>query len=761
MVDYTKLKQELIGLLIFIFLVISLIQFIPLSYAQTNGESISFSSNLGFNEYSEIEGTKENTSIVKIELPEANWTVTDIQINFSDISLGSEIKTIENSETALDLVENKNPSFRTFALGTQLEILEATEIFGVYIKGYKTPQATETIQFQIQGYDEGNQSPNNTIYRSIDLNISLTLDWYYQDFSSEAITLPIGNYSLVMNGTNLPVDTEAKYYWAMDDSDPQIPYLHTSSYITSWTTGAINTSFLVRLNQKVARSYFPLELNMSAEIDGDIYEVINGSTIGKGSLEIANLDYFFEETNLSIQIKINRSLILNFNYNYSIKLRNDFVTVSSAKIEESYNLWSMSPLISRVSQYYYVQFNFPNNWYNFTIYQKVSSSWENLTSLVNIDMINKTITIPNSTIEDGTEWEIEANSPNINLNIQMTNTDWKRGDELEFSVESPINQGNLTFIVIKPSGKPELIKIEESVSGLIFFSFEIPSNWTEGSYSANIYWNNQTDIGMKSQEFQIFIPPIPFTLEPWMIFTIIFGIAGISLASAISYRALKKLRIKQIERKQKLYNSCIDILNLDYIMVTDKKSGLNVYTQNFTEKEIDAALISGFLQAIHSFGIELIKVEDQSQTIKLEYKDSIVLMSEFVNIRLILIMKESPSRFFLYAIEELAYDIYRNYGDLIDSFNGDVKPFHSIENLLKQHLNVSFIYPLRITKIEKLEKVRITQNERSFINKAVTLMKTNNRDYFLIKSLLPGKECSPRDVEIVISLMEKKVFQLP
>ncbi|MFX0030796.1 MAG: hypothetical protein ACFE8B_16405, partial [Candidatus Hermodarchaeota archaeon] len=314
---------------------------------------------------------------------------------------------------------------------------------------------------------------------------------------------------------------------------------------------------------------------------------------------------------------------------------------------------------------------------------------------------------------------------------------------------------------IKPSGKPELIKIEESVSGLIFFSFEIPSNWTEGSYSANIYWNNQTDIGMKSQEFQIFIPPIPFTLEPWMIFTIIFGIAGISLASAISYRALKKLRIKQIERKQKLYNSCIDILNLDYIMVTDKKSGLNVYTQNFTEKEIDAALISGFLQAIHSFGIELIKVEDQSQTIKLEYKDSIVLMSEFVNIRLILIMKESPSRFFLYAIEELAYDIYRNYGDLIDSFNGDVKPFHSIENLLKQHLNVSFIYPLRITKIEKLEKVRITQNERSFINKAVTLMKTNNRDYFLIKSLLPGKECSPRDVEIVISLMEKKVFQLP
>ncbi|MFX0083693.1 MAG: hypothetical protein ACFE94_18235, partial [Candidatus Hodarchaeota archaeon] len=188
--------------------------------------------------------------------------------------------------------------------------------------------------------------------------------------------------------------------------------------------------------------------------------------------------------------------------------------------------------------------------------------------------------------------------------------------------------------------------------------------------------------------------------------------------------------------------------------------GLNVYIQNFSEKKIEASLISGFLQAIHSFGIELIKVEDQSQTIKLEYKDSIILMSEFVNIRIIMIMKESPSRFFLYALEDLAYDIYKNFGGLIDTFDGDVKPFKSIEILLKQHLNVSFIYPLRIAKIEKLKKIRITQNERVYINKAVNLMKTTNLDYFFIKSLLPEEECNPKDIENLLSLMEKNVFQL-
>ena len=166
-------------------------------------------------------------------------------------------------------------------------------------------------------------------------------------------------------------------------------------------------------------------------------------------------------------------------------------------------------------------------------------------------------------------------------------------------------------------------------------------NPQKGIYKAFVYLCNGTDAGIQSEQFEISIPPVPFKMEPWMIFVIILITVAISGAGIISYRTIKSMRSKQFEKKQKLYDSCIDILNLDYIMVTDKKSGLNVYSQNLSEKTIDATLISGFLQAIHSFGIELIKVEDQSQTIKLEYKDSIILMSEFVNIRLILIMKKN------------------------------------------------------------------------------------------------------------------------
>ena len=759
MVDYYKLKRELIVLIIFMFLSIGLFQFIPFSNAQTNGEPISISTSLTFNEYSEIEGIKENISGVNIQFPEVNWTIADIQINFSAISLNNEVRIIEETETGVwGTILNKNPSIRTFALSTQLEILEVTEILGVHIKGYKTEQASETIKFQIQGYDEGNNVPNNTIYRSIDFNISTTPAWHYQDFSSDSLTLPVGNYSLVMNGTNLPVNVDARYFWAMDDSDPQIPLLHTSSYKTSWSPGTVNTSFLCKINQSVDRSYFPSDINMSAEINGDNYEIINGSTIGTGSLEIVEINYFFNETNFNIPINISESITLKFNYNYKISLKNDFTTESEiVEIEESTNYWSMVPIFNRISSNYFVQFDFPQNWYNFTIFRILSETRENVTSLVNIDMSNKSISIPNATIEDGAEWEIKANSPNIDLTLNFP-PKVEAGKLLEISVDAPSTQGNCSFVIVKPiTGKAELIEIQEAVSGEIFFSFLIPTNWSSGSYIGEIYWNNETDVGMKYTEFKI--PSPPFTWEPWMIFVIVLGTAGISVLSFVSYRTIKNIRNKQFEKKQKIYNSCMDVLHLDYIMVSDKKSGLNVYKQNFSEKIIDAALISGFLQAIHSFGIELIKVEDQSQTIKLEYKDSIVLMSEFVNVRLILIMKERPSRFFLYSLEDLAYDIYKNYGDMIDSFDGNVEPFKSIETLLKRHFEATFIYPLKIAQIDKLNKIRISQNERNYINKAVTLMKTKNVNHFYVRSLFTENECSPKDVETILELMEKKIFK--
>ena len=58
---------------------------------------------------------------------------------------------------------------------------------------------------------------------------------------------------------------------------------------------------------------------------------------------------------------------------------------------------------------------------------------------------------------------------------------------------------------------------------------------------------------------------------------------------------------------------------------------------------IDASLISVFFEAIRNFGIELTGTYTQSQTVKLEYQNSKIIMTEFKDFRIIFVMTENPS----------------------------------------------------------------------------------------------------------------------
>ncbi|MFX1317485.1 MAG: hypothetical protein ACFE9T_16605, partial [Promethearchaeota archaeon] len=179
-----------------------------------------------------------------------------------------------------------------------------------------------------------------------------------------------------------------------------------------------------------------------------------------------------------------------------------------------------------------------------------------------------------------------------------------------------------------------------------------------------------------------------------------------------------------------------------------------------TIKELNGTLISGFLQALSSFGIELMKVENQSQTIKLEYKNSIVLMSEFVNLRLILILKDNPSQYLVFSIEDLASDIYKNYGYLIDQFNGDVRQFKGIKDLLIKYLNISIIYPLKLVNIEKLEKIKTSLAEKAMIADVISIMNKKNTDTFYLKDIINEDTCNPKDFKIILKLIEKNILQV-
>ncbi|MBA7523120.1 hypothetical protein ES705_15243 [subsurface metagenome] len=749
-----KINQIITTLLVITSISLISIRIMPSLYAQGNGESEIFDLKFEIIEFSEKSETILNQRSINLEFPSSKWNVSNIRLNFTNIEIEKEMIEVETEDSGSKNLNKQKPGYAVQINVTEPLFISAVEIFGQL----GNPATTTNITVQINGYETGTNAPNSTVYGSTPINISSDLGWYIQTFSSPIYLSP-GNYFLILNGTAMTTADTGRYYWYYNDFNPNHPELYFSEYSIKWKDGEQGSPFLYKLYRKSGIKINPEDVNMTAEIFNESYVISNSLKPGTGNLSISNLNYSPDTENYTIAIRNNQSLELIFNVSYFVSMDNLLISQGSVLIEENKeNIWNLTPIITSASDNYRIEIHYPKSWHNIVIKRDMVD----ITSDINItfDSINNIIFIPNAVIIAGTDWAITANSPQINIGLNIPENQFEPDQELKFSLLEPVIPGNYTFILydslnFEVSRENKIVPPDSTI-----FSYNIPLNPQKGIYKAFVYLCNGTDAGVQYQEFQIIIPPIPFTIAPLMIILIVLILISVLIISIISYITIKKIRNQQAEKKQKLYNSCIDSLNLDYIMVSDKKSGLNVYTQNLSEKTIDATLISGFLQAIHSFGIELIKVEDQSQTIKLEYKDSIILMSEFVNIRLILIMKERPSRFFLYSIEELAYDIYKNYGNLIDTFNGDVKPFQPIEPLLKQHLNVSFVYPLRISQIEKLEKIRITQSERVYINKAVALMKTKNMNHFYIKSLLPGKECSPKDVETILNLIEKKIFQL-
>lgn len=711
---------------------------------------LSVNTKFEFLESSVNKGNYKNLSSFDFNLPSSSWSIKDINLNFSKVEFGSESKIIEDNPVN-SVAINKF----TDGLGVQLEILDPTIVYGIEIYGNNESSEGKSIYFQIRGYDDLTNAPNTQSYSpllNLNMTYSLTPTWHRQTFSTP-ISLPTGEYYILIDGAAIGNSPKSDYFWYFNDANPNNPNLYTSSYDGGpWTDGSQGAPFLYKLTQKLNSSVFPESINMTTQINGNFYKVSNGNAYGKGYLKKNNINFHPNDEFVSFKIKNNKTKSLNFNLDYILHISNVFNAKSSVVIRyNDSNDWIINPIIIRASNNHTVKFFFPKSWYNL----RIIKNNVDISADVIIDTMNNYLIIPNNTIENNAEWEIYANSPNTEFKINAPITEFKVGQELIFSITSPL-QGNYTFKLINPIDIVKYQIVRQIPLQSNTFSYPIPNNAIEGNYIAYVFWNNKTDVGVQSQVFFI-SANLPQTVP--QDFTIFLIIGSIIIGGAVigysSYVVVKKVESNRRNKLQIILEQCNDVMNLKYVIILDTKTGIDLYSQSFEEKELDPTLISGFLQAIHNFGVEVIDGAKESRTVKVEYKNSIILMSEFINLRLIVIMKSNPSKNFLYSIESLAYHIYKYYGKLIDDFQGNLKPFRSIQKLIDSDLNVSFRYPLRVSISKNL---KLNQSEKDIVKKATTFMKENDFTFFYAIYLLPENECGPKDYEALLSLIKKGIF---
>ncbi len=700
-------------------------------------------------ERSYIHNEHQNVNNFDITLPSTFWTINSIKLNFSDIQFSSKIETYEDKNDTSYQIFRRNPTNLMLAVAVQLNFSNPTTIYGAFIHARTIPTTSDTIKVQIRGYDDVFNRPNNTVYASTDFNVSIQIGWYWQDFTTP-IMLPRGSYFLVLNGSMI-VGTNSDFFWSSNINDPLNPTLKVLEYDNSWTPGTHGIP-LFKLLQKPNIEIYPEDISMEVEINHENHTISNGPSEGMGYINLSELDYYPNSDSLSFPVFNNVSNTLLFNASSIMGLEKILTSPAKLKITENQpNQWTLTPTIVRTSANCSVHFEYPRSWENFSIYKDSID----ITSQVIVNEVSNILIITNETISGTSDWEIRATSQLINFDLNVPKTEFEIGDELIFALTGDPPNGNYTFILYDITDvalEPILKQVPPDNEG---FSFSIPTDFYEGNYRAVVFWNNLTDGGVKSQLFSFVLPPL--TTPDNTLLIIIGLIIGISSVAAIfAFVGYKKISKKRDYALETILTKCVDVSNINLIIITDKKSGVDLFSISYGGKKIEPTLVSGFLQAIRNFGTEISADPQDSRTVKLEYKDSILLMNEFVNLRVIISMKDNPSKNFIYAVDDLAYDIYKNYGDEIDKFRGNVKKFRGIDQLIEKHLGVSFILPL---KVIVSDDQKLTLAEKQMVEKALTMMDNLKMDFIYSLNLLPENECTPKDYRTIMNLIQKGVFK--
>ncbi|NVM17972.1 MAG: hypothetical protein HWN80_09665 [Candidatus Lokiarchaeota archaeon] len=713
-------------------------------YAQSNGDSLTADVNYRFQEFSNFSTTQFNTNHIKISLPGSKWNVTNLELNITDIKLGEEVKSIEEADKSFKSVYKGVRGY-----GVQLNITEDITLIGVQIFGYLFGTTYSSVYVQINGYNQVNHRPNATIYGNPGpINISTTPGWYVQKFP-EPISLSKGYYYLVVNGSEYKSYDNSDHNWAYNASGSIHTNLYTSKYISGvWLDDVMGEPFSHKLIQRTDQSFDPEAINMTIKVDDTIY-TINNSSPGSGKVQISNVNIPLNQTDVVFPVYHNRTIELMFNVSYDLKLENHFTSPGTIEIAETHdNYWSVTPILAPEFNNYSVKFNFPSKWFDVSLLRNEV----NITGLVDVNHVENYIYISNSFISEGDSWEITASSSKKDFNLDVSRTEFYPGQELKFFIATPVLEGNYTFVLTDTYETQINITTKLIPPESNSFAYTFPSNALDGSYKVFVYWLNGTDAGIVTQVFTVILPEV----IDWAMIIGIVIIVGLSSAVTVSSVVLaKRNKKKKIAAKEKIMNKFMDILNLNYVIIIEKKSSLNIYDQAFTEKKFNSTLVSGFLEAIRSFGLDISTSEEHSQTIKLEYQNSKILMSDFKHFRLIFIMKDLPSPQFYEIIDDLSLEIEEKYGIYLKEFKGNLQPFEGIESLLRTHMGTTFLYPLKLTGTGKM---KIAPTEKSLINKAITIMKKNRLDYFYVTQLIREITFDSKEIEALYSLIIKRIF---
>ena len=413
---------------------------------------------------------------------------------------------------------------------------------------------------------------------------------------------------------------------------------------------------------------------------------------------------------------------------------------------------------------------FSNYWINFT----VPKSWENITAYNATEEITDKIQFGREfkiySASNGTNWYISAESPRFRTNIEIVSKPDKiqPGDdfELRFYVSYLNSSDTIPYpdvdITVETYINDELDRSETNSTnenGIVLFRIFVPND----ANSLHLLVNQPGDTEYTSTFLQIdditvlnpSSSPSGININDFLPLIIIIGvIAGAGIGTLGVYKGVivpKKRKGKETLEEIKMMFD--DAINVEYLLVIYKESGVAIFFKSMGTNNIDPDLISGFISAVSSFGE---KIELEQSLKEMKYGDKTVLLSEGEYIRAAIVLNKKGSDHLRKKIITFVEKFEERYADILPEWRSELKVFKDAGDLVDKIFNTSIILPhivkYTISDIKNLE-YGVSKN---ILYEGETLLEEPGRDYFFIGKILSRlKEETEKEIgEIFMGIKE-------
>ncbi|TFF96856.1 MAG: hypothetical protein EU547_05875 [Promethearchaeota archaeon] len=539
--------------------------------------------------------------------------------------------------------------------------------------------------------------------------------WDRGDFNWSLVDKGLGNYTLNVSLKDL----DAGWYTLRIEVSKLPNYETSKEYITFYLRGNYTQINMFTVQSPEGNILTSVDGNYSSFIGSDMYMEFDIVDIEKNNELIRNhpTTYLVQYINLEDPSQ-NGTLLTSFSFDANDDLYEGTIRISALPSTGRYHI-----------NFTVVAFNYENSTYQFnlTIQEKFTTKITLLNPLVEITAGESFQLTFNASFLNSSHWEPIKNT-NIKIMVNVNG---------EFFHNYTISTGN---------------------NGIAGLQLTIPSSATSMNFTSSFFGSYKYQSYSHEMTLSVNSPSNPPSgidiLDLVPIFLIIGGVAGGAIGTFGIYRFVivpkKRERKKKLEEIKTIFD---DAINIEYILVIYKESGVAIFFKSLGSDNIDPDLVSGFISAVSSFGE---KIELKENLSEMKYGDKTLLLSDGEYIRAAVVLNKKASEPLRKNLKQFVKEFEERNADVLPNWRSDLKQFEDANGLVDKIFNISIILPhiaeYKISDVKNLDN-HISKN---VLYEAENLLEEPGRDYFFIGKLLNEvrKETGKEIGEVFLGIRE-------